>query len=133
MAQGQNEPALDDAIFSAAEGTLVGPIEGESGSYVIQVEQITPGQTTPLDDVADQIRQTLQQGVQSQEVATFRDDFIAKWTARTFCDEDVAIELCANAPPPPEACTDRRRGRARASRPGDPRRRLPGARRCRGT
>ena len=93
VTQGQNEPALDEAIFSADEGTLVGPIEGESGSYLIQVESITPGQTTPLDEVAEQIRQTLQQGEQSQQVATFRDDFIAKWTARTFCDEDLAIEL----------------------------------------
>jgi foldase protein PrsA len=105
VAQGQNEPALDDAIFSAATGSVVGPIEGESGSYVIEVEKVTPGQTTPLDQVSDQIRQTLQQGIQSQTVATFRTDFIGKWTSRTFCDEDVAVDLCANAPPPPEACT----------------------------
>ena len=105
VAQGQNEPALDDAIFSAAQGSLVGPIEGESGSYLIEVEKITPGQTTPLDQVSDQIRQSLQQGLQSQTVESFRTDFIDKWTARTFCSEDVAVELCANAPPPPETCT----------------------------
>ena len=48
VAQGQNEPALDEAIFSAAEGSLVGPISGDSGSYVIQVEQINESSTTPL-------------------------------------------------------------------------------------
>jgi parvulin-like peptidyl-prolyl isomerase len=105
VAQGQNEPALDEAIFSASEGEVVGPITGDSGSYVIQVEQITPASTSPLDEVSDQIRQTLQQGIQSQQVESFRADFIEKWTSRTFCTEDVMVDLCGNAPPAPDACT----------------------------
>ena len=104
VAQGQNEPALDEAIFSAAEGSLVGPISGDSGSYVIQVEQINESSTTPLADVSDQIRQTLQQGIQAQEVEEFRASFIGKWTSRTFCGEGVEVELCANAPAAPDAC-----------------------------
>ena len=39
---GQSEPALDEQVFSAAEGQLVGPFEGQSGSYLIQVGTITP-------------------------------------------------------------------------------------------
>jgi parvulin-like peptidyl-prolyl isomerase len=105
VAQGQNEPALDEAIFSAAQGEIVGPITGDSGSYVIQVEGITPESTSPLDEVSDQIRQTLQQGAQSLQVENFRTDFIDKWTARTFCAEDVMVDLCGNAPPAPDACT----------------------------
>jgi foldase protein PrsA len=105
VAQGQNEPALDDAIFSSAEGEVVGPIEGDSGSYVIQVEQITPGSTSPFDEVSDQIRETLKQGIQTQQVETFRADFIDKWTARTVCSDDVLVDLCSNAPPAPESCT----------------------------
>ena len=69
---GQSEPALDEAIFAAAEGELEGPFEGDAGFYVIQVESITPATTRGLDDeiqpaagdapaqtVADQIRATL--------------------------------------------------------------------------
>lgn len=104
VSQGQNEPALDEAIFSAAPGSLVGPIKGDSGSYLIQLEKVNPGQTTPLDDVSDQIRQTLQQGIQAQDVEQFRSDFIEKWTLRTFCQEDIAVALCANAPPAPDPC-----------------------------
>jgi parvulin-like peptidyl-prolyl isomerase len=104
VAQGQNEPALDDAIFSATTGSLVGPIEGDSGSYLIQVETVTPGETTPLEDVADQIRQTLQQGIQSEDVEQFRSDFIEKWTAQTICAEEIAVALCANAPAAPDPC-----------------------------
>lgn len=104
VAEGQNEPALDEAIFSAAPGEVVGPIEGESGSYVIQVEEVTEATTTPLADVREQIVQTLQQGISQQAITTFRDDFITKWTSRTFCSEDVLVDLCANAPPPPDPC-----------------------------
>ena len=105
VAERQNEPALDDAIFSAETGEVVGPIEGESGSYVIQVEQVTPAETTPLSDVKDQIVSTLQQGLEAQAVEQFRSDFIGKWTSRTFCDDDVVVDLCSNAEPPPEPCT----------------------------
>jgi parvulin-like peptidyl-prolyl isomerase len=105
VAQGQNEAALDEAIFSSAQGEVVGPIEGDSGSYAIQVEQITPGSTSPLDEVSDQIRETLKQGIQTQQVETFRADFIDKWTARTVCSDDVVVDLCSNAPPAPESCT----------------------------
>ena len=104
VAEGQNEPALDEAIFSAEQGEVVGPIEGDSGSYVIQVEEISEAATTPLDDVRDQIVQTLQQGISQDAITRFRDSFIAKWTSRTFCDEAVVVDLCSNAPPPPEVC-----------------------------
>ena len=104
VAEGQNEPALDEAIFSATTGEVVGPIEGESGSYVIQVEEVNEASQTPLEDVREQIVQTLQQGIASDAITRFRDDFIAKWTARTFCRDDLAIDLCANAEPPAEPC-----------------------------
>ena len=35
---GQSEPALDEQIFAAPEGELVGPFETDAGFYVIQVE-----------------------------------------------------------------------------------------------
>jgi len=105
VVQGQNEPTLDEAIFLAGTGELVGPIEGQSGSYIAQVEEIIPAQVTPLEDVRDQIVQTMQQGISTQAITDFRNDFIAKWTARTFCAEDLVVDLCANAPDPPDACT----------------------------
>lgn len=104
VAEGQNEPALDEEIFGATAGEVVGPVEGESGSYVLQVEEVTEASTTPLDDVRDQIVQTLQQGISSEAITQFRDAFIAKWTSRTLCPEDLVIDLCANAPPPPDSC-----------------------------
>jgi foldase protein PrsA len=104
VSQGQNEPALDEAIFSAEPGAVVGPVAGESGSYVIQVEEVTEAEQTPLDDVREQIVQTLQQGISSDAITRFRDDFITKWTSRTFCRDDLVIDLCANADPAPDPC-----------------------------
>ncbi len=117
VAEGQNEPALDEAIFSAEPGEVVGPIEGESGSYVIQVEEVTEAATTPLEDVRDQIVQTLQQGISQQAITDFRDNFIAKWTARTFCRDDVLVDLCANAAPPPDPCPADDEGEREAADP----------------
>ena len=52
VAAGQSEPALEEQIFSAAEGELVGPFEGQTDYYLIQVEKITPAETTPLAEVS---------------------------------------------------------------------------------
>ena len=38
VVEGQSEPALDEAIFSSPEGELVGPLEGDAGFYVLQVD-----------------------------------------------------------------------------------------------
>ena len=105
VVQGQNEPALDEAIFSAPEGELVGPIETDSGFYVIQVEKIDAATTQPLDEqTTEQIRQTLLTQKQQELAQTYQTDFLAKWQARTVCAEDVLIDRCGNAPPPADEC-----------------------------
>ena len=105
VVQGQSEPVLDQQIFAAPVNQLVGPFKGQSGYYLIEVSKETPASTQPLDsNLTDQIRQTLQQGLQQEQANQFRDDFIAKWTARTFCADDYITDLCANAPAPPDSC-----------------------------
>jgi foldase protein PrsA len=104
VVEGQSEPALDEQIFNAAEGELVGPFETDAGFYVIQLQAITPGSTTSLEDATEQIRQTLI-GARQQEIAeSFQESFTSKWTARTFCAEGYETDRCSNAPPPPDAC-----------------------------
>jgi hypothetical protein len=116
---GQSEPVLDEAIFEASEGVVVGPIEGDAGFYVIQVEAIEPAVTRALDDevqpagggapaqtVADQIRATLVAARQQEIAQAFQDDFQAKWIARTVCADGFRIDRCSNAEPPPDPCTE---------------------------
>ena len=43
VAKGQQEKALDTAIFAAKKGKLVGPVKTQFGYYVFDVTKITPG------------------------------------------------------------------------------------------
>ncbi len=105
VVSGQNEPALDAAIFAAAEGELVGPIKGDSGFYVVQVVAVNEAQTQPLDDqVSQQINQTLGAERQQETATSYQEGFLERWRANTVCADDVAIDRCSNAPPPPDAC-----------------------------
>ena len=110
---GQSEPALEEQIFSAPEGQLVGPFKGQAGYYLIQVEKITPAETTPLSEVTEQIGQQLGQAKQQQLGQDFQQDFIEKWRSRTFCADDYLIDRCDELhAPAPESSP--------GARPGDP-------------
>jgi parvulin-like peptidyl-prolyl isomerase len=104
--EGQSDPALDEQIFGALQGDLVGPFETDAGFYVIQVQSINTAETTPLDEATDQVRQTLVAARQQELADTFQQDFTAQWTSRTFCDEDYRIDRCENAEPPADPCTE---------------------------
>ena len=41
MAKGQQEKALDDAIFKADKGKIEGPVKTQFGCYVFEVDKIT--------------------------------------------------------------------------------------------
>jgi len=103
VAQGQSDPAVEPQIFSASQGQLVGPIKGQAGYYLVEVEAITPAKTAPLSSVSSQIKQQLGQGVQQQIAQNFQEDFVAKWTSRTFCAEGYVSDRCANFTPQ-DAC-----------------------------
>jgi len=105
VVEDQSEPALDEQIFAAPEGELVGPFETEAGFGVLRVEDISEASVTPLEEVRDQITATLQSARQQQIAASFDQDLLAKWRARTFCAEEYRIDLCANAERASDPCT----------------------------
>lgn len=103
--RGQNEQKLDEAIFGAAEGELVGPVETDAGFYVLQVEKINPETTRELDEqTREQIRQTLAAQQQQSIAARFQAEFSSKWRSRTICAEDFLTDRCSNAKPAPDVC-----------------------------
>jgi parvulin-like peptidyl-prolyl isomerase len=103
VAQGQSEPALDQQIFSAPTGQLIGPFEGQAGFYLIEVDKVTPESVTPLSKVESQIKQQLGQGLQ-QEVATRAQQSITdKWASRTFCAQGYVVQQCSNFTPPDQS------------------------------
>jgi len=100
VTQGQSEPALEEQLFSAPEGELVGPFKGQTDYYLIQVVKITPAQTTPLDQVRKQIEDQLKSGKQQQVAQEFQVDFLEKWKSRTFCADGYVVDRCDNFTPP---------------------------------
>jgi parvulin-like peptidyl-prolyl isomerase len=102
VAKGQSDPTLENEIFSAQPGQLVGPIKTQAGYYLIEVQTINPAQTTPLSKASAQIKQQLAQGLQSEMAQSFQQDFLDKWRARSFCADGYVIDRCENFTPAPQ-------------------------------
>jgi len=94
LAEGQNDPALTEQAFAAAEGELVGPFESDRGFYLIQVVGSTEAGSQPIEEASEAIRQQLLAGEQQQTSTNFESDFIDKWTSRTSCAPEAAVSLC---------------------------------------
>lgn len=118
--RGQNEQKLDEAIFGAAEGELVGPVETDSGFYVLQVTKINPETTQELNEqTREQIRQTLAAQREQRIASRFQTEFTTKWRSRTICVEDFVTDRCSNAEPPADACQGDDDGEEPPAPPGE--------------
>jgi parvulin-like peptidyl-prolyl isomerase len=104
LTQGQGDPQLEEEVFAAPEGEIVGPFETDRGWYVIQVTGVNPESTQPLSEARAAIEQQLAASRQQQIATEFQSDFADKWTPRTICAPAATIDLCADyVPPEPQA------------------------------
>lgn len=60
FSRGQMVPTFDEAVFSLAKNEVSAPIKTRFGYHIIEVQDIQPATTTPLAEVKDTIRRTLQ-------------------------------------------------------------------------
>jgi foldase protein PrsA len=97
---GQQEQALDDAIFSAAKAKLTGPVQTQFGYYVFEVTRETRASQQTRDQAKTTIEQLLISEKQQKMFDDFTKDFRAKWKARTRCQEGFVTQDCENAPKP---------------------------------
>lgn len=103
LVEGQGDPELDSQAFSAEVGALVGPFETNRGFYLIQVEKVNEESTQSLEEASPAIEQQLTAARQQAEETEVQNDFIAKWTQRTSCIEEVEMQFCRGfVPPDPE-------------------------------
>jgi len=102
LVQGQGDPQLDEQVFSASEGELVGPFETDRGFYLIEVVDSTPESTQSLEEASPTIEQQLVAARQQADQADVQNDFLNKWTRRTQCAEEVEMQFCSGyvAPEP---------------------------------
>jgi foldase protein PrsA len=98
VAKGQQDKALDDAVFEAKKGQLEGPVKTQFGWYVFEVTKITPASQQSLDQSKDTIRNLLRSERQQKALDGFVKEFREDYREETECADDYRIEECSNAP-----------------------------------
>src|SRR5262245_4738964 len=98
VAKGQQEKSLDDAVFNAKKGQLVGPVKTQFGWYVFEVEKVSPASQQSLDQSKDTIRNLLRSQRQQKALDDFIKDFRAEYRGKTQCSDDYKIAECDNGP-----------------------------------
>jgi foldase protein PrsA len=100
VAKGQQEKSLDDAVFKATKGELVGPVKTQFGYYVFKVDKVTPASQQSLTEAKTTIKQLLASQQQQKSLDKFVKDFRKKWKEKTECRENYVTQDCKNAPKP---------------------------------
>jgi foldase protein PrsA len=100
VAKGQQEKALDDAIFKAAKGKLVGPVKTQFGYYVLEVTKITAASQQTLEQAKPTIKQTVAGENYNKKLERFAKDYQKRWRAKTECREGFKTPECKNGPKP---------------------------------
>jgi len=70
VAKGDLVAELDKAVFSAAPGTIIGPIETKSAWFIMRVEQRLPSEVPAFESVKDKLRHDMDE-------ETFQRDYKA--------------------------------------------------------
>jgi foldase protein PrsA len=98
VAEGQQEKAFDDAIFSADKGELTGPVKTQFGWYVFEVTKVTPASQQSLDDAKETIKSLLRSEREQKALDDFIKEFQDKYSEKTNCADDYVVQECDNAP-----------------------------------
>ena len=94
VVKGQEETALDNAIFSAKPNVLSGPVKTPFGYYIYEVKSITKGTQQTLAQAQASIKQQLTSTKQSTALTSFVKNFKKKWTAKTECRSGYVVMDC---------------------------------------
>ena len=94
VVKGQEEKALDAAVFSAKANVLSGPVKTPFGYYVFEVNSIVPGSQQTLAQAQTSIKQQLTVAQQQTALTNFVKEFKKRWTARTDCRAGYVAPNC---------------------------------------
>src|SRR3954447_19289912 len=105
VSKGQQEKALDTAVFAANKGQLQGPVKTQFGYYVFKVQKITQASQQSLQQATPTIKQLLASQNQQKALEAFVKDFRNKWKDKTKCRKGFVTQECKNAPKPKTSST----------------------------
>jgi foldase protein PrsA len=94
VTKGQEEKALDEAIFKAQLNVIGGPVKTPFGYYVYEVKKTIPGSQQALSKVQSTIQQQITAQKQQKALSEFIKEFRKKWTARTDCRTEYSVMDC---------------------------------------
>jgi foldase protein PrsA len=94
VTKGEEEPALDTAVFSAPLNTLGGPVKTPFGYYLYEVKSITKGNQQTLAQAEAAIKQQLATTGQQTALQNFVKEFKKTWTAKTECRSGYSVMDC---------------------------------------
>lgn len=105
VSEGQQEAALDKAIFGADKGKVTGPVKTQFGYYVFEVEKVTKASQQTLQQAQQTIKGILASEGQQKAMDTFIKDFQKEWKEKTKCQKGYVTQDCKNAPKPKTTTT----------------------------
>jgi foldase protein PrsA len=96
VSKGQQEKALDDAVFGAPKGKLEGPVKTQFGWYVFVVEKITPAEQQSLEQSKQSITEILKSENQRKALTEFGKSYRNRYKDMTECRDQYATPDCKN-------------------------------------
>jgi foldase protein PrsA len=94
VVKGQEEKALDEAVFKAQLNVLGGPIKTPFGYYIYEVKKTIPGSQQALSKVQSTISQQIKAEKQQKSLSEFIKNFRKKWEGRTECRAEYSVKDC---------------------------------------
>ena len=73
VAKGELLPELDKALFDAAPGAVIGPIETKSAWHIMKVEQRLPSEVPAFESVKDRLRKTADDETFQRDLKAYLD------------------------------------------------------------
>jgi foldase protein PrsA len=98
VSEGQQEKALDEAVFAADRGRLEGPVKTQFGWYVFEVEKVKQASQQTLEQSKETIKNLLRSQRQQKALDEFIKDFRENYKDDTACADDFRVAECKNAP-----------------------------------
>jgi foldase protein PrsA len=120
VAKGQQEKALDTAIFKADKGKLTGPVKTQFGWYVFEVTKVTKGKQQSLAESKANIEQVLKSQNQNNALKKFGDDYRKRYKETTDCRKGFEVDDCKNAPKKKATTTPAQPGQGGGEQPQQP-------------
>jgi foldase protein PrsA len=105
VVKGQQEKALDEALFSAKQNVLSGPLKTAFGYYVYRIKSASPGNQQSLSQAEAAIKSQLTATQSQTALSSFVKEFRNKWKAKTECRSGYVVKDCKQFKEPKTSTT----------------------------